>query len=356
MDVLVSKRTAFWFEILSAFDTTHGCTAVLQELHTSAQEASGAAGTTTSTTSAPAAAAGRTKPPTRSTAAADVSKAKEQAVLVAAADALLTCAVIGALTRNQQPLLMPPAAAAAVAGGKSEGGVDATAAATTAATLNGMPTAARAALAAAVRAGVIPELHVEGAVAPPLTPNEQLRWLRLAARAFQRADWKLQAGQVLLGLGPESWGQAKKLLKSSGDQAAVAAMFEEVARQELGLGARRTSDQGSTVATAAGSTTAGTWEDAADGAASTPSAVGEAGRLGGGLMPFGNAGGSFLSASRLLREAFSQYAAAHEYEECWRMLQSYEGLRPLLPRKGVDDIILVRRCLSDSSVLIISDK
>ena len=207
----------------------------------------------------------------------------------------------------------------------------------------GLPPAARSALAAGQSAGVIPELHVEGAVAPPLTPNEQLRWLRLAARAFQRADWKLQAGQVLLGLGPECWGQAKKLLRSSGDQAAVAAMFEEVARQELGLGTRRRSEQGGFGGSGDGrsGTTAGagSWEDAADAAAAGEVAGGKAV---GGLMPFGMAGGSFLSASRLLREAFNQYAAAHKFEECWRMLQSYEGLRPLLPRKGVDDIILVR--------------
>lgn len=265
----------------------------LQDIHTNAQEASGAIANDNSSSTATAP-AGRSKATSAKSAAADniSSKAKRQAMLLAAADVLLTCAVQGATLANRRSA---DAAAAAIA----------------------------AITAAAQRAGVpVPQQEVENAVQPPLTPKEQMSWLRLAANAFKAAGRVLEAGKLLLGFGPDIedgryWQVAKKLLTSlSNENAAVAAVFEDAARQELGLGrSSRSSGSGET----------------------GPAAAAE------------GVHGSFLSASRLLREALALYKQAGMWGDCWRLLNEYEGLRPLLKQKAVDEITLVSMgCCSSS--------
>jgi hypothetical protein len=44
---------------------------------------------------------------------------------------------------------------------------------------------------------------VGGAVAPPVTPQEQTMWLRLTVNAFRQAGWQLEAGRLLLSFGPD---------------------------------------------------------------------------------------------------------------------------------------------------------
>lgn len=58
--------------------------------------------------------------------------------------------------------------------------------------------------AAAERAGLpVPSQEVEGAVAPPVTPAEQARWLEMAAKALMQTGNLLEAARVLLGFGPD---------------------------------------------------------------------------------------------------------------------------------------------------------
>lgn len=259
---------------------------------TSSQEASGAiAASTTITTTANIA---RSKATSARSAAADhlANKARRQTVLLAAADVLLTSAVQGGTLANPKSADDATAAVAAI---------------TTAAQRAELP---------------VPMQEVEDAVKPPPTPTEQKTWLRLAANAFRAGGRSLEAGRLLLGFGPDIedgryWQAAKKLLRSvSHETTEVAAVFEDAARQELGLG--RSSQDG---------TSGGEQEPDA--------AVGSTVEGAEGLH------GSFLSASRLLREALAIYQQAGMWDGCWRLLNEYEGLRPLLKPKTVDEITLV---------------
>lgn len=287
----------------------------LQDLHTSAQEAAGAI----SSGNTSAAASGKSSG-SRSIAADQVgSKAKRQSVLLTSADVLLTCAVQGGQMAKEQADDAAKASAAAVT-------------------------------AAAERCGVpVPQQPVESPVAPPLTPLEQLAWLKLAANAFKAAGWVLEAGQLLLGLGPELDGGkwlavARKLLKSAADKSAVALMYEQAARQELGLGrishpgAKASTDKRGTVddAANAGADDASQTEqtEPADDQAAAAKAYAMAVGLGG-------MHGSFLTASKLLREALVMYQADNKWADCWRLVNEYEGLRQTLKKEQCDNITLV---------------
>jgi len=190
----------------------------------------------------------------------------------------------------------------------------------------------------------VPQQRVEGHVAPPLAPMEQLAWLKLAANAFKAAGWILEAGQLLLGLGPELDGGkwlaiARKLLKSASDKSAVAHMYEQAARQELGLGrmahpgAKTSSDarsagEGASASQPVQHNLADDDQNAA--AKATAAAVG-----------LGGMHGSFLTASKLLREALSVYQADKKWADCWRLVSGYEGLRQTLKKEQCDTIALV---------------
>lgn len=142
-----------------------------QDLHTSAQQAADAAAPTSSTAPARGSKASAAR-----AAATNLTRAKRQATLLSAADVLLTCAVHGgALAAAQQ----------------SDTGA--------------VSKASLAAISAtAERAGLpVPSSAVEGVVAPPVTPAEQLMWLRLAANAFRQAGWQLEVGRLLLAFGPD---------------------------------------------------------------------------------------------------------------------------------------------------------
>lgn len=262
-----------------------------QEVHTSSQQPSAAAagggGASSSNTR-------------RSTAAASTSSSKldKQATLVAAADVLLTCAVQGGRMAGSAS---PHVAAAATA----------------------------AIQAAAERCGLsVPLEPVQGAVAPPIKPSDALTWLNLASVALRAAGWGLEAARLLLGMGPDAdggsfWNKARRMLHSWPDKAAVAGVYEQAVRQELGLGQRSSSRN--------------------TGAAADADAAGdelEKDGAGAAVLPKGFAGG-FLNASRLLQEAFRLYKQSKVYAECTRLLAEYEGLRPLLRHREVDEVTLV---------------
>eukprot|EP00775_Hariotina_reticulata_P001454 gene1454-1796_t len=189
---------------------------------------------------------------------------------------------------------------------------------------------------------------VESPVAPPLTPLEQLAWLKLAANAFKAAGWVLEAGQLLLGLGPELDGGkwlavARKLLKSAANKSGVALMYEQAARQELGLG--RISHPGAKAST----NSRGAVDDAANAGAhdasqaeQTEPADDQAAAAKAYAMAVGLGGmhGSFLTASKLLREALAMYQADEKWADCWRLVNEYEGLRQTLKKEQCDNITL----------------
>lgn len=121
------------------------------------------------------------------------------------------------------------------------------------------------------------------------------------------------------------WSLAKKLLKDYAEQAersehklancaAVAAVFEYAARQEMGLGSTSSTDSSTP-----------------DGSAAVGAAVPAVSGL----------HGSFLAAGRLLREALDMYKKAGRWSECWRLLRDYTGLKPLLKTQEIDGITLV---------------
>jgi len=193
------------------------------------------------------------------------------------------------------------------------------------------PTVAASATAAILAAAercqlAVPQEPVPGAVAPPMKSKEAVHWIRLAANAFKTAGWKLEAGRLLLGMGPDAgegsfWRQARKWLQECPDKAAVAAVYEQAARQEL----RLEDSSGDKEGDGAAMLEAGT-EAEADGV--------------GAVVPKGF-GGGFLSASRLLHDAFKLQLRLNHFDECRRLLAEYEGLQPLLRRKEVDEITLV---------------
>lgn len=95
-------------------------------------------------------------------------------------------------------------------------------------------------------------------------------------------------------------------------------MLEGAARQEMGLPTRTTTtnaDKPSSTAAAAAAVPAGLH-------------------------------GSFMAASKLLREALDAHKQGGRWGECWRLLSDYPGLRPLLREAECDTITLVRnlRC------------
>lgn len=221
-----------------------------------------------------------------------------QAALLSAADVLLTCAIAG--------------------GNMAADGSDASSAAAHSAIITACE---RCSLA-------VPCDPVAGAIAPPIKPDEARRWLQLSANAFKAAGWTLEAGRLLLSMGPDLdagryWALARRLLHSVQDKASVALVYEHAARQELGLQARISSS-----GEAAGAD-AGDQGDADDGAGAKA------------VVPKG-LGGSFMTTSKLLLEALRLYLRSGWYGDCTRMLEAYEGLKPLLKRKEVDEITLVR--------------
>jgi hypothetical protein len=164
------------------------CCSSAQDLHTSAQQAAGAIGpsSTNQATAAPKA-AGKSSAARSAAAAANLSLSKRREVLLSAADVLLTCAVTGGM----MSALRTPAHHTRSAGVQADS--DSAAA------------AHLAAIAAAAKRANLPEAShdVEGAVAPPVTPQEQTMWLRLTVNAFRQAGWQLEAGQLLLSFGPD---------------------------------------------------------------------------------------------------------------------------------------------------------
>jgi hypothetical protein len=163
---------------------------------------------------------------------------------------------------------------------------------------------------------------VPGAIAPPMRPDEARRWLHLAANAFKAAGWALEAGQLLLSMGPERDGgryydAAKRLLHAVADKAAVAQVYERAGLQQMGL------SSGGSAGAAQGGTAAESWD------AATPAA--------------GSGSSGFLSASKLLHDALRLYVTAGCVDDAWRLLQQHEGLTRLLRDKEVDDIALVGR-------------
>jgi len=186
---------------------------------------------------------------------------------------------------------------------------------------SGRVVATAAIQAAAERCGLaVPLNAVPGAVAAPITSEEAMKWLSLAARAFDAAGCKIEAGRLLLGMGPAAGGGnflrlARKLLLDGCrvDEAArvlVAGMFEEAAQREL-------SQEGSHSARdpVHGSSSAGQPAEA------------------GGAVP----------ASRLLHDAFQLHLKSKQYDECKRLLQQYPYLQRALPPKSRDDVELVRK-------------
>lgn len=193
--------------------------------------------------------------------------------------------------------------------------------------------ATAAILAAAERCQLaVPQEPVPGAVAPPMKPKEAVHWIRLAANAFKTAGWKLEAGWLLLGMGPDAgegsfWRQARKWLHECPDKAAVAAVYEQAARQELWL-----------------EDSSGDKEDAGTAMLEAGTEAEAEAEGGGAVVPKGF-GGGFLSASRLLHDALKLQLQEKRFDECRRLLAEYEGLQPLLRRKEVDEITLVRAVL-----------
>lgn len=120
------------------------------------------------------------------------------------------------------------------------------------------------------------------------------------------------------------WNTAKRLLKmhaerggdradSAATLAAIATVLENTARQEMGLG----------MVSSADAAKQGSGNEVAKPA-----------------IPAG-LHGSFVAASRLLKEALEMNKKAGRWSECWRMLSDYEGLKPLLKDKEVDEYTLV---------------
>jgi hypothetical protein len=248
---------------------------LLQELYTSTQEASAAAAST-----------GK-----RGTAgSSSSSRLDRREALVAAADVLLTCAVEGG---NMARSAAPEVAARTRA----------------------------ALLAAAERSwlSVSPE-PVVGAVAPPITSPEALRWLQLSARAFKAAGWKLQAGQLLLGLGDEDGGihrrAARRLLQECEEKREVARIYEAVARQEMGLSA--SGDDAGTDAEAAGSGSSRA------------------------VVPKGVSAG-FAASSRLLLDAWRIHLSLADYDKCRQLWQQWPGLKSLHKEREIDEFNMVRQ-------------
>lgn len=166
----------------------------LQDLHKSAQQAAGAIGPSSTTTTAAAGAkpGGKSSAARSAAAAAQLSATKRREVLLSAADVLLTCAVIGGMLSATHTALASSTSAAAA-------------------------THLAEIAAAAQRAGLpAARQDVEGAVAPPVTPQEQGMWLRLTVNAFEQAGWQLEAGRLLLSFGPDyedgRWGAGLRFL------------------------------------------------------------------------------------------------------------------------------------------------
>lgn len=249
---------------------------LLQELYTSTQEASSAAAAGTGKRGA----AGS---------GSNISRLERKQALVAAADVLLTCAVEGGnMARSAAPQV----------------------AARTRAAL----------LAAAERSGLsVPQEPVAGAVAPPITLPEAVRWLQLSARAFKAAGWKLQAGQLLLGLGPNADNgsyrrAAHRLLQECEEKKEVARIYEAVARQEMGLSA--SGDTGT---------------DA--------EAVGSGSSLA--VVPKGVSAG-FAASSRLLLDAWRIHLSLADYDKCRQLWQQWPGLKSLHKEREIDEFNMVR--------------
>lgn len=218
---------------------------------------------------------------------------------VATADVLLNCAVHGgSLASSMDQRVVGPATAAI--------------------------------LAAAEACGLsVPEEPVPGAVAPPIKPQEVTHWLKLAARAYKEAGWRLQAGQLLLGMGADAdggdhWRTARQILRFAEDKAEVARIYEQAARQELQPTSSRSAQ--------------GLGPDSTQGADAEAAVLAEAA---GSAVPKGLLGGSFLSASRLLHDAYRLWLALGRFDECRRLLQQYEGLKPLLKGRELDELTVV---------------
>jgi hypothetical protein len=150
-------------------------------------------------------------------------------------------------------------------------------------------------------------------VAPPLTPAEQTGWLKLAAQVLQKAGWPLEAGRVLLVMGPEHVPAARRVM-STVPKAEAARLYENMVRAEL-LGSA-----------AADNTTA-----SGSGSSSTNS---------GEIRPL-QLQGSFMAAAAALKEAFCLYRDGGEPGECWRLLQEYQPLQDVLPPDDQDRALLV---------------
>lgn len=245
----------------------------LQELYTSTQEASAAANT------GKRGAAGS---------GSNINRLDRKEALVAAADVLLTCAVEGGnMARSAAPQV----------------------AARTRAAL----------LAAAERSGLsVPQEPVVGAVTPPITSPEAVRWLQLSARAFKAAGWKLQAGQLLLGLGPDADSgsyrrAARRLLQECEEKKEVARIYEAVARQEMGLSA---------------SGDAGTDAEAAGPVSSRA------------VVPKGVSAG-FAASSRLLLDAWRIHLSLADYDKCRQLWQQWPGLKSLHKEREIDEFNMV---------------
>lgn len=277
------------------------CPLPLQEFFTNTADSSTAAAAGSSS-----AAVKRSTGTTNSSSNSTVVKLDRRSALLAAADVLLSCAVHGGSMAGSADKRVVQDAHAAI-------------------------------LTAAERCGLsVPEEPVSGAVAPPIKPPEQSQWLKLAAHSLKLAGWRLQAGQLLLGLGPDAdggnfWRAARKILREADDKAEVAKIYEQAARQELQLTTAGGTSHGGSSADAPGSSTQGD-KDAAG--AMLVEAAGAA-------VPKGLLGGSFLSASRLLHDAYKLHLALGRYGECRRLLMQYEGLKPLLKPREVDEFTLV---------------
>lgn len=242
------------------------------------QEVSAAPGTATE-------ARGTSKPSSRKH-ISQMSKAERQEVLAPIAHQLLACAIQGGLGHAGA------AAAAASLLGPASGS-------------SSKP--------------LIEPLDVPGAVAPPLTPAEQTSWLKLAAQVLQKAGWPLEAGRVLLVMGPEHVPAARRVL-STVPKAEAARLYEQMVRAEL-LGAAAGDNR----------TTSGSSSTDASNTNAVP---------GGNIAPL-QLQGSFMAAAAALKEAFCLYRDGGEPAECWRLLQEYQPLRDVLPPDDQDRALLV---------------
>jgi hypothetical protein len=266
---------------------------LLQEFYTSTQQSS-AASTTSSSTAA--------KRGSTSTSSSPLDK---KHTLLATADVLLTCAVQGGLMAGSASTQVAASASAKIQ---------------TAAARCGLP---------------VPQESVAGAVAPPINDKEAVQWLKLSANALKAAGWKLQAGQLLLTMGPDldrgSFRRSARrlLMYECEDREAVAKVLEAVARQELG----RDSGTDSNVEAVPG-------EAAAADADTDSDAEADADAAGSPVVPRGFSQG-FLFASKLLLDAYKIHLAHRKYDKCRRMLQQYEGLESLLDKREVDEVTLV---------------